>query len=263
MITYLCNLNHPNMLSLQSLRSETPAVFATSPAPKMSNKYTFVPTIEILENFDREGWKVYSAKQLGGSQYATHEIRLRNGQLPQVGDSLVEAVIRNSHNGMSTFSVSAGLYRLVCSNGLTVPTSVADSITVKHMRVDLGSVRQITDEFADRLPLIQSSVGRMENSFLNQERTMDMLNKAKLIRWEKGSMPSHINVEDLLRPERDGDKGNSVWKIFNVIQEKFVRGGVRYTSKNGRNVSMKELKNFQTINKINTSLWELADSYCG
>lgn len=251
------------MLTIQTLRSETPAVFATSPAPKMSGKYTFVPTMEILENFDREGWKVYSAKQLGASEYASHELRLRNGQMPQVGDSLVEAVIRNSHNGMSTFSVSAGLHRLVCSNGLTVPTSVADSITVKHMRVDMSLVRQITDEFADRLPLVQRSVGRMETTFLNEERTMDMLNKASLIRWEKGSVPSSLNLQTLLTPERNEDMGNSVWKIFNVIQEKFVRGGVKYQSKRGRLVSLKELKNFQSINKINTNLWELAESYCG
>ena len=250
------------MITLDSIRTTVPSVFSTSADPKMSDKYTFVPTMEILENFDREGWKLYSAKQIGQGSYSSHELRLRNGELPQVGDSLVEAVIRNSHNGMSTFSVSAGLFRLVCSNGLTVPTSVADTISVKHMRVDMGVVRQITDEFADRLPMIQRSVGRMESTFLNEERTLDMLNKASLIRWQKGSVPSKINVEDLLRPERDADVGNNVWKLFNVIQEKYVRGGTKYKSQRGRMVYMKELKNFQTINKINTGLWELAESYC-
>lgn len=250
------------MITLDSIRNTVPAVFSTSAAPKMSDKYTFVPTMEILENFDREGWKLYSAKQIGQGQYSSHELRLRNGELPQVGDSLVEAVIRNSHNGMSTFSVSAGLFRLVCSNGLTVPTSVADSITVKHMRVDMGAVRQITDEFADRLPLIQRAVGKMETTFLNEERTMDMMKKASLLRWEKGSVPSSLNVDELLKVERDADVGNSVWKIFNVVQEKFVRGGTKYQSKRGRLVTMKELKNFQTINKINTGLWGLAESYC-
>jgi hypothetical protein len=259
---YLCNLNQSNMLSLETIRQQAPAIFSTSPSPKMSSKYTFVPTIEILENFDREGWKVYSAKQLGSGQFSSHEIRLRNGELPQVGDSLVEAVIRNSHNGMSTFSVSAGLFRLVCSNGLTVPTSVADAITVKHMKVDMGAVRMITDEFAERLPMIQRSVGRMQTTNLNEERTMDMLSKASLIRWEKGSVPSSIKLTDLILPEREGDVGNSVWKTFNVIQEKFVRGGTQYQSKRGRLVTMKELKNFHNINKINTNLWELAESYC-
>ena len=249
------------MLSIETLKQVTPSVFATSPSPKMSQKYTFVPTIEIVENFDREGWKVYSAKQIGSGQYAQHELRLRNGGLPNVGDSLIEAVIRNSHNGLSAFSVSSGLHRLVCSNGLTVPTSVADSISVKHMKFDMGMVREITDQFAERLPVIQRSVGKMETTFLEEERLVDFVNKSALIRWEKGSLPK-INVEDFLRPERDGDVGNSVWKTFNVIQEKFVRGGLKYQSKKGRFTSMKELKNFQNINKINTNLWELAESYC-
>lgn len=249
------------MLTIQTLKEITPSVFATSASPKMSNKYTFVPTVEIVENFDREGWKVYSAKQVGNGLYSQHELRLRNGELPSVGDSLIEAVIRNSHNGLTTFSVSAGLYRLVCSNGLTVPTSLADSISVRHMKFDMGTVRQITDQFAERLPIIQRSVSKMEAMELNEERLVDFVNKSSLIRWEKGSVPK-INIEDFLRPERDGDVGNSVWKTFNVIQEKFVRGGLKYQSKKGRLTSMKELKNFQNINKINTNLWELAETYC-
>jgi hypothetical protein len=249
------------MLSIETLHEVAPSVFATSPSPKMSDKYTFVPTIEVIENFDREGWKVYSAKQVGKGSYGQHELRLRNGGLPQVGDSLIEAVIRNSHNGISSFSVSSGLYRLVCSNGLTVPTSVADAISVRHMNFDLGTVREITDQFAERLPIIQRSVGKMESTFLNDGQLVDFVNKSSMIRWEKGSIPK-INIEDFLRPERNGDVGNSVWKTFNVIQEKFVRGGMKYNSKKGRIVSMKELKNFSNINKVNTSLWELAESYC-
>jgi hypothetical protein len=249
------------MLSIETLQEVAPSVFATSPSPKMSDKYTFVPTIEVVENFDREGWKVYSAKQVGKGNYAQHELRLRNGELPQVGDSLIEAVIRNSHNGISSFSVSSGLYRLVCSNGLTVPTSVADAISVRHMNFDLGMVREITDQFAERLPVIQRSVGKMESTFLSEGQLVDFVNKSAMIRWEKGSIPK-FKLEDFLRPERDGDVGNSVWKTFNVIQEKFVRGGMKYNSKKGRVVSMRELKNFYNINKVNTGLWELAESYC-
>ena len=249
------------MLSIETLQEVAPSVFATSPSPKMSNKYTFVPTIEVVENFDREGWKVYSAKQVGKGNYAQHELRLRNGELPQVGDSLIEAVIRNSHNGISSFSVSSGLHRLVCSNGLTVPTSVADAISVRHMNFDLGMVREITDQFAERLPVIQRSVGKMESTFLSEGQLVDFVNKSAMIRWEKGSIPK-FKLEDFLRPERDGDVGNSVWKTFNVIQEKFVRGGMKYNSKKGRVVSMRELKNFYNINKVNTGLWELAESYC-
>jgi hypothetical protein len=101
----------------------------------------------------------------------------------------------------------------------------------------------------------------METSFLNEERTVDFVNKSALIRWEKGSIPK-INVEDFIRPLRHEDNGNTVWKTFNVIQEKFVRGGLKYQSEKGRVTSMKQLKDFQAVNKINTNLWELAESYC-
>ena len=249
------------MISLNSLKEIAPSVFATEPSPKMSDKYTFVPTMEILQNFEQEGWNIASARQMGQGMFAQHEVRLRNGAFANVGDSLIEAVIRNSHNGLSSFSVSAGLFRLVCSNGLTVPTSIAEAISVKHIKVDMGTVRQITDDFAERLPIIQRSVGKMENTFLNEEKLVDFVNKSAMIRWEKGSVPK-LDIEAFLNPEREGDVGNSVWKTFNVIQEKFVRGGMKYQSKRGRTVSMKELKSFQNINKINTNLWELAESYC-
>jgi len=249
------------MITTDHLKRIAPSVFTTSPSPKMSKRYTFVPTLDILENFENEGWKVFSAGQSGRGVFAQHELRLRNTEFAQVGDSLVEAVIRNSHNGMSTFSVTAGLHRLVCSNGLTVPTSLSDKISVKHMKFDMGTVRQITDQFAERLPVIQRSVGKMESTLLSEEKMVDFVNKAAVIRWEKGSIPK-IKVEDFLRPMRHEDSGNSVWTTFNVIQEKFVRGGLRYQSERGRFTSMKELKNFQSINKINTNLWELAESYC-
>jgi len=249
------------MITTDILKTITPSVFATSPSVKMSNKYTFVHTMDILENFDREGWYVASASQVGRGLHSKHELRLRNGQFPQVGDSLIEAIIRNSHDGTTTFSVSAGLYRLVCSNGLTVPTSISDKISVRHMKFDMDTVREITDQFAERLPVIQNSVGKMETSFLNEEKTVDFVNKSALIRWEKGSIPK-INVEDFIRPLRHEDNGNTVWKTFNVIQEKFVRGGLKYQSEKGRVTSMKQLKDFQAVNKINTNLWELAESYC-
>jgi hypothetical protein len=249
-------------LSIAQLQEVTPSVFTTEPSPKMSQKYNFVPTFEILENFEKEGWQVSSAKQVGKGRYSTHELRLRNGGLPQVGDSLIEAIIRNSHDGLTSLSVKAGLHRLVCSNGLTVPVSVASAFNIRHMNVDLSAVRQVTDEFAEKLPLIGQSMGKMESTMMSEGQINDFVTKAGIIRWERGGMPTSIKVEDIIQPLRDGDKGNSVWKTFNVVQEKFVRGGIKYQTKKNRYTAMRELNNIHAINKINTQLWELAESYC-
>ena len=119
-------------MTIQDIKSIAPAIFSTSADPKMSNKYSFVPTIELMENFTNEGWELSSVRQNGKGIYGVHEIRFRNGELPAVGDTLVEAIVRNSHNGMTTLNVGAGLFRLVCSNGLTVATSTAEQFNIRH-----------------------------------------------------------------------------------------------------------------------------------
>jgi len=247
-------------MTIEQLRETVPAVFSTQPSPKMSNKYVFVPTEQIMENFQREGWELAKATQMGRGLYGVHELRFRNGKLPSVGDTLIEAIIRNSHNGMATFSVSAGLHRLLCSNGLTVPTSLAESFNIRHKNFDLGEVKRITDGFAERLPLIQTSVGKMMEKELVEEEKNIFVKQAVEVRWKKGEVPGSISTQSLLLPNREGDKGDSLWKVFNVVQEKFVRGGLEYSSRNGRKTQLRGLKNIMAVNDINVKLWDIAES---
>ena len=44
------------MMTIEQIKSTAPAIFATTPSPKMSDKYVFVPTMDILENFQKQGW---------------------------------------------------------------------------------------------------------------------------------------------------------------------------------------------------------------
>ena len=81
------------------IKSVAPAVFATAPSPKMTNKYEFVPTHEIMDFFDREGWQLSSVKQAGRGVHNVHELKYRNGQLPKVGDSVVEGYIQKTKWG--------------------------------------------------------------------------------------------------------------------------------------------------------------------
>jgi hypothetical protein len=249
-------------MTIEELKSNVPSVFSTEPSPKMSDKYIFVPTFEILENFEREGWNLASGKQIGKGIYGLHELRFRNGELPKVGDSLIEAVIRNSHNGLTTFSVSAGLHRLVCSNGLTVPTSLSESFNIRHKSFDLDEVKRLTESFAERLPIIQNSVDKMMGRTLDEVEKVEFVKKATAIRWKVGSVPKTLDLNKILQPNREGDQGNSLWNVFNVVQEKFVRGGVDYKSNSGRKTGMRGLTNIITTNQINTKLWELAEEMC-
>jgi hypothetical protein len=247
------------MMTLEQLKSTAPSIFATSASPKMSEKYVFVPTEDILENFQREGWEIASAKQTGRGMHGVHEIRLRNGELPKVGDTLVEAIIRNSHNGMTTLGVSAGLHRLVCSNGLTVPTALAESFNVRHQRFDLDDVKRLTESFAGKLPKIEGSVNRMMGREMTTDEKIDFVRKSAEIRFSKEKVLNDMEIVGLLTPNRMEDEGDDLWKVFNVVQEKFVRGGVEYSSPKGRRTKLRGLQNIMAVNQVNTKLWELAE----
>ena len=247
------------MITLDQLKSQTPSVFATSPSPKMSDKYVFVPTMDILENFEREGWDLALAKQVGKGVHSVHELRLRNGQLPKVGDTLVEAIIRNSHNGTASFQVSAGLHRLVCSNGLTVPTALAESFNVRHSRFDLDEVKRLTESFAGRLPKIEGSVSRMMERQMTIDEKIEFVRKSVNIRFGQDKVLNDLQIVGLLTPNRGEDEGDDLWTTFNVVQEKYVRGGIETTSQRGRRTKLRGLQNIMAVNQLNTKLWTLAE----
>ena len=248
-------------MTIEEIKSTAPAIFATKPSPKMSDKYVFVPTMDILDNFQKQGWELSSVKQTGLGVHGVHELRLRNGGLPKVGDCLVEAIIRNSHNGIATFSVSAGLHRLVCSNGLTVPTSLSESFNLRHQRFDLDEVKQLTESFAERLPIIQSSVDRMMTKVLTTPEKIQFVKQAINTRWKTGTVPATLDVMAIMYPKREEDKKNDLWTVFNVVQENFIRGGLEYTSSRGRKTSSKGLKSIMAVNQVNTKLWDLAEQF--
>lgn len=246
--------------TVEKIKELAPSVFATGPSPKVSDKYVFVPTEEILENFQREGWELSSVSQTGRGIHALHQLKFRNGELPKVGDTLVEAIIRNSHNGTATFQVSAGLHRLVCSNGLTVPTAISDSLKVRHQKFDLDEVKRLTETFAKRLPKIETSVGRMMERVMSTDEKIDFVRKSAEFRWKTGKVLSAMEIEGLLVPNRVEDDGDDLWRVMNVVQEKYVRGGLSYESPTGRKTALKGLKGISAVNNINTQLWELAET---
>ena len=248
-------------MTIQDIKSIAPAIFSTSADPKMSNKYSFVPTIELMENFTNEGWELSSVRQNGKGIYGVHEIRFRNGELPAVGDTLVEAIVRNSHNGMTTLNVGAGLFRLVCSNGLTIATSTVEQFNIRHTGFNPDDVKRLTESFAKKLPIIQNSVDKMMGKMLTEGEKIDFAKNASIIKWGMGSIPATLNMEELITPIRKEDEGDDLWKVFNVVQEKFIKGGVEYKSNKGRKTSLKGLKNIMATNQMNTKLWTLAEAF--
>lgn len=243
-------------LNLEALKTKVPAIFAEGPDPKMSNRYNFANSRAILENLVDSGWQINSAKQVGESQYSAHQVILRHNDFHNVGDVLPQIMFNNSHNGTSKMDISMGIFRLVCSNGLVVPASVANSISMKHVDLSTNFTEIMTNDFFTKIPTIFNRMGEMQDRKLGQREIEEFAQRAVDIRFEKSA--KNVNVEDILMPYREEDKSNDLWTIFNVVQEKVIKGGVRFQNSNRRS---KPIANFINDNKLNTQLWEIAEDY--
>ena len=248
------------MMTIQELQSVAPSVFNTQKANKLSDRYVVVPTIEVVNNFIDAGWQVASAKQVGQGVYGKHSVRLRNADLPKVGDSLVEAIITNSHNGTTKLEVGAGLFRLVCSNGLVVPQQELISLNQRHMNISMDEVNQITETFIKSTPIIERSVHQMMDKKMSMDEKIDFTTKAIGVRWKNTEDISTMTLETIINPLRQDDFDPTLWNTFNVVQEKLIRGG--FVKQQGRKErTVKPITSLAMDTMINKKLWELAETF--
>ena len=241
-------------ISLDSLRERVPAIFTKTPSPKVSDRYSFADSEYYLQKFIDADWFIHSARQVSKSEYAPHQVILRNNDIATVGDLLPQLIFTNSHNGIKKMTMDTGIYRLVCSNGLVVPTSITQSLSIKHLDLGDSTTDTIVNSFYEKVPIIMNNIDRMRNRILTDDEIDNFTYNALQIRFINAV---GININDVVKPLRVEDNSDDLWTVFNVVQEKLIRGGIKLQS--GR--YSRPINNFVNDNNINTKLWELAEQY--
>ena len=242
------------MISLNSLRERVPAIFTKTPSPKVSDRYSFADSEYYLQKFIDADWTIHSARQVSKSEYAPHQVILRNNDIATVGDLLPQLIFTNSHNGIKKMTIDTGIYRLVCSNGLVVPTSITQSLSIKHLDLGDSTTDTIVNSFYEKVPIIMNNIDRMRNKILTDDEIDNFTYNALQIRFTNAI---GININDVVKPLRIEDNSDDLWTVFNVVQEKLIRGGIQLPSKR----RSRPINNFVNDNNINTKLWELAEQY--
>ena len=241
-------------ISLNSLRERVPAIFTKTPSPKVSNRYSFADSEYYLQKFIDADWFIHSARQVSKSEYAPHQVILRNKDIATVGDLLPQLIFTNSHNGIKKMTMDTGIYRLVCSNGLVVPTSITQSLSIKHIDLGDSTTDTIVNSFYEKIPIIMNNIDRMRNKILTNDEIDNFTYNALQIRFINAV---GININDVVKPSRIEDYSDDLWTVFNVVQEKLIRGGIQLPSKR----HSRPINNFVNDNDINTKLWQLAEQY--
>jgi hypothetical protein len=257
-----------NALTREDILEKAPAVLSTTTAENVSKQYVHVPTVELIEDMEKLGWQVVDVKQGTGrkhkrAEHRKHMVIFRNENIVMKSEDgevvYPQILLTNSHDGLSAFQFRAGLFRLVCSNGLVVSTKDFGSLRILHKGYSFDTLKKVVMELVEQLPITVETLNRFREVILSDEQKVEFALKALGIRFGERGM--EVAPEEILKPVREEDAGNDLWAVFNVIQEKMTRGGFNYKANTGRNKTARTIKNFTRDMQVNEQLYALAESY--
>jgi hypothetical protein len=264
----MLNLQNSDFLSKEEIKSKAPSVFTSTAAQGVSEKYTHIPTSNVIEDMDLLGWKVVDAKEVKarkGIGFQKHLLVFRNEDVVingADGDTVFpQILLTNSHDGKNSFTFTAGLFRMICENGLVVSTEQFEDVKMRHMGYTFEELQEQIKGMVERLPLTVESMNKMKQIEMSQDAAIEFARKAVATRFNENEIENiSVDINTLLVPTRKEDEGNDLWSVFNVVQEKILDGDFNYTF--GVKVrKARKIKNFSQDLKINKELFNLALEY--
>ena len=250
-------------LSENELRNQAPALFTEEPHYDVSDKYHFIPTIDVINEIKANNWYPVSVSEASVRDedkegYQQHLVRFRHfDDLLHPQDNAVELLLFNSHDRSKSFTISAGIYRFVCSNGLVIADSVFESYKIKHLGDRENDVARAIANIIAIKPKLMDKIQKLESIELTQLEQESFARSSVPLRFEK-----HLQVDyrDLLVPHRDEDIKDDLYTTLNVIQENLLRGNISGVNKEtGRRFTSKEITSISKDVDVNQGLWDIAE----
>ena len=252
-----------NPLTHTELMAQAPALFTEEPHYDVSEKYHFIPTIDVITKITEYGWHPVSVQEAGVRDldkegYQRHLVRFRHFDdllAPQA--NAVELLLFNSHDRSTAFSISAGIYRFVCANGLVIADSVFESYKIKHIGDRDNDVAAAIANITSFKPKLEQKIHNFEAIELSESEKQAFARSAIPLRFEE-----HLRVDynDLLVPHRVEDEHDDLYSVLNVIQENMLRGNISGTNKEtGRRFTSREITSISKDVDVNQGLWNIAE----
>lgn len=251
-------------LDNEALYRHVPSIFAREAHDSRSERYVYVPTIDIVEGLRREGWFPFFAVQSvprDGSRHghAKHMLRLRrDGGIGKA--EAAEVIIVNSHDGTSAYQMFAGMLRFVCTNSM-IAGERFEEIRVPHKGGIQDQIIEGVYTVAEDFPRLIDASETMKETRLSQGEQRVLAEASLVARYGEDDSP--VRPDQVIMPRRREDAGQSVWTTFNVIQENLVRGGLhgRRQTSDGRmrRTQTRAINGIDQNVTLNRALWTLAE----
>lgn len=256
-------LRSDNPLSDDQIRSVAPSIFAEGAHQSRSERYTYIPTIDVLAALRKEGFEPFfvtqaQARDEGKRAHTKHMLRLRHAG-DVIGKSEAnEIILLNSHDGTSAYQMLAGMFRFVCSNGLVCGETVGE-VRVPHKGNVTQQVVAGAFDILDGFTRVVEEKEGMQAVALGQGEQIAFARAALALRYEPEAGAPPVTEDQLLTPRRFDDRGNDLWRTFNRVQEHIVGGGLEGRAASGRRTTTRPVNGIGQNVHLNRALWVLAD----
>ena len=260
-------------LSEDQLRHYVPALFAEEPHESRSDRYRFIPTIDVVKALVAADFRPVEARQslsrdVGKRPYTKHMIRFRAGTPLAVGDSIYEVIMRNGHDGSACYEMTAGLLKLLCLNGMAVKSASLADVKVRHSGNQDLVIREVVDgarAVLDYGPKVLETVKQWQTIELTPDEQGIYSVEAHKLRFadHEGKLHTPIEPKQLLQARRSADAGSDLYSVFNRVQENSIRGGLSALGRDkhgfARRSTTKGIKGIDGDLKLNRALWSLTE----
>lgn len=280
MIRFNDNELATSFLTKEDLQRQCPMAFKEVPTnPNVSNKYVHANTMTVVDDLAKLGWYPVQAKQCRNKKNSSgirsfHMIAFQNENIKITkttddGNSVVDTypriILTNSHDGYNSFKFMLGLFRLVCSNGLVVCDNQMVNMSIKHINYTFEELRMVVKTAIEEVPNIVNTMNEMRNINLNDKQKQELASEVLKIRKgidenEQYEVEQSI-IDDILSPVREEDKSNDLWTIFNICQEKLIKGGFLTITKKNKHRKVKSITSIKKDMEYNQRLWKTASKY--
>lgn len=253
-------------LNEANLRVAAPSIFASGPMAGVSERYTFVPTIRLMDGLREHDWVPVQVEEQrirneARRGFQKHLIRFRRSeQMETLDEWNVELVLVNSHDRGSAYQLHAGIYRRICSNGLVLSEGSFEAIRFRHTGLVTEEVVQASFRLLDFVPRVGELVNRFRSRTLEARESLELARHALLLRYPTVEA-APVEPETLLKARRQEDEGTDLWKSFNRIAENLERGGVsdNHRDKRGKLRSVRALRGIDSKVNLSKGLWGMAE----
>ena len=265
----MLDIKNMDFIDKSEIKNRANSIFTTTGSPSTSDKYAHISTEKIIDDMELLGWGVVDAKQVKARKsvgFQKHLVVFRNNDIAingADGDNVFpQILLTNSSDGKNAFTFKAGLFRMICENGLVISTEDFADLRIRHMGYDFNELSKTITGIVEKLPLTVEAMNKFKQTQLVDAQIKDFAKKALTIRFGEVEMNRiTIDYTEFIKPTRPTDEGNDLWRVFNVIQEKVLDGDFNYGFST-KTRKARKIKNFSQDLILNSKLYELATSYC-